>query len=106
VDDMFPGPHARSGDPDTSHLAVPDRVKMTQQAIAVLRSYRTNKALLDFEAYARANMIGHQRCSDLRHANFIERCGRRPMPSGKAGYTCQITSAGRAFLELFEQPNE
>jgi hypothetical protein len=94
---LFPGPHARAGDPDTSHMAVPANV--TAQAAKVLFAYRTGLALLDIEAYARVRMVGHQRCTDLRRARFIVRVGRKQMPSGKTGYLCQITAAGQAWLK-------
>src|SRR5262245_60195074 len=98
TDGPFGGFHSRLTDPDTSYMPIPE--KLTEQALKVLRSYQGGVALLDIEAYARARMVGHQRCSDLRRAKFIERCGRRLMPSRKAAYTCRITQAGVAFLKL------
>jgi hypothetical protein len=96
---VFPGPHVRTSDPDTSRMAVPANI--TLQAMKVLFAYRTGLALLDIEAYARVHMVGHQRCTDLRRAGFIERVGKKLMPSGKPGYLCRITTAGRDFLRAF-----
>ena len=98
-DGLFPGPHARLGDPDTSHQAIP--MNVTAQAFQVLAAYEDGAALLDIEAYARVRLDGHQRCTDLRRAQFITRDGRRTMPSGKDGYTCRITPAGLTFLRLY-----
>ena len=97
----FNGYHSRHDDPDTSAAAVPEN--LTAQAIVILRAYAANNTpLLDNEAYVRAGMAGgrakSQRCSDLRHAKFIVRVGRAKTPSGKFGYTCQITEAGRKYL--------
>jgi hypothetical protein len=94
-------PHARASDPDTSHEAVP--VHITAQALRVLRAYQDGVALLDHDAYRRAgfgpNARDGQRCSDLRFHGLIERTGERDFtPSGKRGYLCRITPAGRAYL--------
>ena len=90
--------HARNTDPDTSHLAVP--LNVTEQALFVLRAYGTGRHLLDEEAYARVGWKGHQRCSDLRRLKFIERCGRKNTPFGKAAYLCRITPAGVTYLAI------
>ena len=96
--------HARDTDPDTSHDAIPNNI--TEQALRVLAGYRNGDAILDHIAYARVGMdthlarLAHQRCSDLRHAGFIERIGQRaPTPSGKFGHLCRITDAGREYLD-------
>lgn len=101
--DLFDWAHARASDPDTSHEAVP--VKITEQALIILRSYRNGVPLLDVQAYRFAGFPEHacdgQRCSDLRKAGLIERTGDRARtPSGKAGYLCRITEAGRRFLDV------
>lgn len=93
-----PNIHARNTDVDTSHLAVP--LNITQQALYVLRAYESGLWLLDEEAYARVGWKGHQRCSDLRRYKFIERCGRKNTPFGKAAYLCRITPAGQTFLVI------
>jgi hypothetical protein len=102
-------PHARTGDPSTSHEAVPEH--LTEQALRVLFSYRDGEPLLDFDAYRRAGFGPHardgQRCSDLRHAGFIERTGKRKLtPSGKFGHLCRITSAGQDYLQLNPIPDD
>jgi hypothetical protein len=81
-------------------MAIPDNV--TAQAFQVLWAYRDGAVLLDVEAYERVSMVGHQRCTDLRRAQFIIRVGRKTMPSGKDGYTCRITPSGLAFLKLYK----
>ena len=100
VFDAFP--HARTNDPDTSHEAVPRNI--AGQALQVLKAYWDGAALLDHDAYRLSGLIvavngARPRCSDLRHAGFIERTGERgKTPSGKAGHLCRITPAGRAYL--------
>jgi hypothetical protein len=102
-DDLFSYyPHARGDDPDTSHEAVP--VNITAQALRVLYAYRDDDAMLDHTAYRLVGLgvsrFTHQRCSDLRAANLIERTGERGRtPSGKAGYLCRITQAGHDYLD-------
>ena len=93
-----PNIHARNTDPDTSHLAVP--LNVTEQSLFVLRAYKTGLHLLDEEAYARVGWKGHQRCTDLRRLKFIERCGRKNTPFGKAAYLCRITPAGLTYLTI------
>jgi hypothetical protein len=89
--------HARTSDPATSHEAIPRNI--SGQALRVLWSYDGGAHLLDHRAYELAGLEGHQRCSDLRATGLIERTGERGrMPSGKAGYLCRITAAGRAYL--------
>ncbi len=100
--DLFESTHARASDPATSHEAAAT-INITAQALRILRSYHNGTALLDYDAYCLAgfppNARDGQRCSDLRHAGFIERTGERAeTPSGKSGYLCRITSAGRHFL--------
>lgn len=95
--------HARSRDPATSHEAAAS-VDITAQALRVLRAYLCDRPLLDHDAYRLAgfteNRFCHQRCSDLRQAGYIERTGERGRtPSGKSGYLCRITPAGRKYLE-------
>jgi hypothetical protein len=92
-------PHARLTDPLTSHEAIP--VNLSLQAFRVLRAYiLVPYPLLDHDVGHLVGIPdGHQRCSDLRKAGYIERTGeRRRTPSGAAGYTCRITPAGRAYL--------
>lgn len=104
-DDLFGfEPHARRGDPSTSHEAVPKNI--SKQALRVLFAYEDGDDLLDHTAYRRVGMdranarLAHQRCSDLRFANLIVRTGARALtPSGKSGYLCRITPAGHAYLE-------
>lgn len=98
---MSPNPYARTTDPDTSHAASPSSLTVTAQSLRVLEAYRTGLHLLDEEAYARVGWRGHQRCTDLRRAKYIERCGRKNTPFGKAAYLCRITPAGLAYLRLF-----
>jgi hypothetical protein len=94
--------HARTSDPATSHEAIPRNI--SGQALRVLWSYDGGAHLLDHRAYELAGLEGHQRCSDLRATGLIERImingvlQRGRMPSGKAGYLCRITPAGRAYL--------
>jgi len=100
--DLFDDWHARRTDPDTSFEAIPKDV--TAQALRILRSYRTGEWLLDVQAYEHAGFgptaRDGQRCSDLRHAGYIERTGERARtPSGKSGYLCRITPAGLAYLK-------
>lgn len=95
-DPSMGGWHSRLGDPDTSRDAVPKN--LTKQALKVLRAYASGRRLLDYEAYEMVGMVGHQRCSDLRHLGYIERVGKKLMPSKKTGYTCKITARGLAFL--------
>jgi hypothetical protein len=97
--DLFDYPHARSGDPETSHEAIP--VNLTEQAFLVLHAYASGRAILDHHVGAIVGLPdGHQRCSDLRKAGYIERTGARGItPSGKAGYLCRITPAGIAYLK-------
>lgn len=93
---------ARRGDPDTSHMAA-EGVNVGKQARRILGAYVDGDALLDVEAYERAgypmtNNRG-QRCSDLRHAELIERTGtKRKTPNGALAHECRITDAGRAYL--------
>jgi len=100
--DADPRHHARTSDPDTSHLAAA-AVNVTRQARAVLAAYLDGAALLDVEAYdlagfPMANNRG-QRCSDLRRSGFIERTGtRRRTPNGQLAHECRITAAGRSYL--------
>jgi hypothetical protein len=94
--------HARRSDPSTSHEAAAS-INISYQALRILRSYKDGQALLDYEAYRLAgfppNARDGQRCSDLRHAEFIERTGERALtPSGKSGYLCRITKAGLEYL--------
>jgi hypothetical protein len=104
--DNPPNPHARNTDPDTSHEAVPSARVISAQMLLVLRVYAEagNEAITDHEAYHRAGLVvemngARQRCTDLRHAGFIERTGDRGRtPSGKTGYLCSITQAGRDHL--------
>jgi hypothetical protein len=99
--------HARTGDPWTSHAAVPKNI--TAQMIRVLKGYRDGVMRTDHDAYAIVSMDvemngARQRCTDLRHAGFIERVTvdgvllRGKTPSGKYGYLCRITPAGRDYL--------
>jgi hypothetical protein len=104
--DFDSSPHARRGDPATSHEAVPKN--LPAQALRVLRGYRSGDAILDHDAYRRIGLAHsgwtHQRCSDLRKRGLIERVEvdgvylRGKTPSGKAGYLCRITKAGRDYL--------
>jgi hypothetical protein len=101
--DLFDWAHARASDPSTSHEAAAS-TPVTAQALRVLRAYHEHdRALLDHDAYRLVGLGGnrfcHQRCSDLRTKGLIERTGERAMtPSGKSGYVCRITPAGRRFL--------
>jgi hypothetical protein len=102
-EDLFSSRHARASDPATSHESAAS-VSASAQGLRVLRSYLCDRALLDHDAYRLAgfteNRFCHQRCSDLRDAKFIERTGERGRtPSGKSGYLCRITPAGRKYLE-------
>lgn len=98
--DLFSYAHARAGDPSTSHEAVP--ADITTQATGVLRVYASGRPLLDHDAYRLAGFppnVSARRCSDLRTAGLIERTGERgTTPSGKSGYLCRITPAGRNYL--------
>lgn len=91
--------HARNTDPDTSHDAA-SMVNMSEQRFKVLGSYyRTQRELIDHEAYVLAGMTQsgwtHQRCSDLRHAGWIKRTGNKgTTPSNKPAHKCAITPAG------------
>ena len=96
----FSGWHARAGDPDTSHEAIPSNI--TEQAQHILQAYRNHDLLLDYKAYERMGMVGHQRCSDLRKAKLIQRMRRARMPSGKDGWQCQITPAGETYLKMLD----
>lgn len=102
-DDLF-SHHARRSDPSTSKEAVPKN--LAAQALRVLHGYVPGDAILDHEAYRRVGMVNtgyaHQRCSDLREWNLIERTGERGVtPSGKKGYLCRITQAGRDYLATY-----
>lgn len=95
-------PHARASDPETSHEAAAS-INISAQAWTVLQAYKTGRALLDHDAYKLvglgSNRLCHQRCSDLRSANLIERTGERgETPSGKSGYLCRITPLGLAYV--------
>ena len=97
----FAGPHARRTDPLTSHEAA-ESIDVTAQGFKVLRQYSW-RDLLDYDAYRLAGFPQYacngQRCSDLRHAGFIERTGERAQtPTGRFGYICRITPAGREYL--------
>lgn len=99
--DLFDYAHARRGDADTSHEAVP--VNITAQARRVLHSYRCNRPLTDHDAYRLAGFapgrITHQRCSDLRFRGMIELTGERGItPSGKSARLSRITTAGWSYL--------
>ena len=101
----FSYPHARRSDPPTSREAV-DSINVTAQAVTVLFQYR-KRDLIDYDAYRLAGFPEYarngQRCSDLRHAGYIERTGKRGLtPTGRAGYVCRITPAGLAYLRLKE----
>jgi hypothetical protein len=95
-------PRARPTDPATSHEAVAD-INITQQCYLILRAYACGLALTDHDAYRLAGFpptLARQRCSDLRHAGFIERTGDRgATPSGKAAFLCRITQAGLDYLK-------
>jgi hypothetical protein len=101
--DLFDWAHARATDPATSHEAAAS-IDLSGQALRVLRAYHeTDRALLDHDAYRLVGLGGnrlcHQRCSDLRAKGLIARTGdRAETPSGKSGYLCRITRAGRIFL--------
>lgn len=102
----FGYPHARTSDPPTSHEAV-ESLDVTAQALRILHEYRRGRDLLDYDAYRLAGFPPHardgQRCSDLRHAGYIERTGGRAMtPSGRSGYLCRITPAGLGYLRIKE----
>lgn len=85
-------------------------MKITTQMTHVLRyGYGDGVARTDHAAYEAAGMNvemngARQRCTDLRHAGFIERVTidgvpqRGKTPSGKEGYLCRITQAGRDHL--------
>jgi hypothetical protein len=106
-------PHARASDPQTSHDAVPHNI--TEQMLRVLRGYADGVARTDHDAYTRVGMFygDRQRCTDLRDDGLIERVPdpvqppdgektvylRGKTPSGKAGYLCVITPAGRQYLK-------
>lgn len=99
--DLFGWGHARGSDPDTSHDAVPRNIP--ERARRVLRSYLfSGRPLIDHEACRMAGFndaVTHQRCSDLRHAKFIERTADKGLtPSGKAAYKCRITDRGVTYL--------
>jgi hypothetical protein len=78
--DLFSDTHARASDPATSHEAAA-AINITAQALRILRAYQCDRPLLDYDAYCLAgfppNARDGQRCSDLRHAGFIERTGER-----------------------------
>ncbi len=101
-------PHARTGDPATSHEAVPSPRAMSAQMIRVLRGYRDGVARTDHDAYRMVGMDvdmngARQRCTDLRHAGYIEWTGGRgETPSGKSGNLSRITTEGIEFLETLE----
>jgi hypothetical protein len=104
-----PETHARSTDPDTSHMAVPANI--TEQALQVLQAYRGGAEILDHQAYRYAglgvNRLANQRCSDLRRAGLIERTTKALTPSGNWGWRCRITPAGLDYLathRLKDQP--
>ena len=101
MSNVFPWPHARPTDPDTSHRAVP--VNITDQAWKILQVYKSGRELLDHDAYELAgygpNARDGQRCSDLREAGLIARTGNRGItPSGKAGHLCRITEDGKNYI--------
>ena len=99
-EDLWDWMHARSTDPETSHEAVP--VNITAQCLLVLRVYAEyRKPMTDHEATRLAGLAAgtRQRCSDLRHAGFIERLEEKGRtPSGKWGYLCRITPEGLNYL--------
>ena len=99
----FSYPHARRSDPPTSHEAV-ESINVTAQAHTVLLQYR-GRDLIDYDAYRLAGFPEYarngQRCSDLRHAGYIERTGKRGLtPTGRSGYVCRITSTGLNYLRV------
>lgn len=94
-------PHARNTDPATSHEAVPHNI--TYLMLVALRTYRHGNAMIDHDACRLCNRDIHQRCSDLRHRDYIRRDGTRgTTPSGKSAYKCRITALGRAYLNLMD----
>jgi hypothetical protein len=105
MSNIYPWPHARRTDPQTSHDAV-RRVDISAQAWRVLQAYKDGRLLLDHDAYRIVGLVpegqkrfAHQRCSDLRDAGLIERTGSRGItPSGNTGHLCRITQEGRNFI--------
>jgi len=105
MSNVFPWPHARRTDPQTSKDTAA-RIDISAQAWRVLQAYKTGRALLDHDAYklvgiAEENQkrFAHQRCSDLRANGLIERTGDRGVtPSGNTGYLCRITQEGKNFI--------
>jgi hypothetical protein len=101
--DLFGWPeHARRYDPDTSKETA-RRIALWSQCIRVLRAYGSGRELIDHDAYRIAGFppgrTSHQRCSDLRDLQLIERTGARGRtPSGHSGYLCRITGKGMAYL--------
>jgi len=98
---VYPWPHARPTDPNTSHAAIPPNI--TDQAWKILQVYKNGRELLDHDAYEQAgygpNARDGQRCSDLRAAGLIARTGNRGItPSGKAGHLCRITEEGKNYI--------
>jgi hypothetical protein len=110
------GPHARSDAVDTSVEAIPKNI--SEQMIRVLRGYADGVPRTDHDAYHRVGLTegvngARQRCTDLRHADLIDRVPdpmqppgggkiiylRGETPSGKTGFLCTITQKGRDFLE-------
>ena len=100
-------PHARSDAAATS-IEAAEAVDVSGQALRVLAVYRDGQPYLDHDAYRIAGLSvlingARPRCSDLRHAGFIERTGgRAATPSGRAGYVCVITEAGRNYLKAMK----
>ena len=105
--DLFGNPHARKGDPETSHETA-ESIDITAQALRVLLAYSDGQPLLDHDAYKKVGFAdgrtSHQRCSDLRERGYIVRVGTGTTPFGKPGQVCQITDLGRRYLRNSFKP--
>jgi hypothetical protein len=100
--DLFDWAHARATDPPASHAAAAS-VKISEQCLLILRSYRFGRAITDHQAYEMAGFstgrLAHQRCSDLRTAQFIVRIkGMGLSPTGNPAHLSVITAAGFELL--------
>lgn len=100
-------PHARAGDPETSHEAAAKvERKISKTCAQILRAYASGLAITDHEAYRRVGLdnggrFTHQRCSDLRSGGYIERLKDRGLtPSGNSAFLSRITPKGKQFLRL------
>lgn len=99
--------HARANDPWTSHEAA-RTINMNAQRHRVLGAYyRHRHEMIDHQAYIYCGMPqagwAHQRCSDLRDAEWIELTGNiGRTPSNKSARMCIITDKGIKAYEAYK----